>query len=550
MRKSAVLLALILSAAAVFTELFLYSHNTLLENDSWRSRKRDMQMLVMGSNSFLTTRAALAGNALNLGTWFGYNELQFSKPLTLAEATVNFRLSERAALAILFNREPESFSGLRVSANSSLPSLFFRAKTDGEFVQTRRTDLETVEPGPHELTIKFDENGAKAWLDGRGFGELPEISLQKGGFGLRSWLEPVTITRVTLKTQTGELFEESFRNSRGWWKVLLSLVLFFGVISALYFEVAKIRGTVTRAFFGCSALLGVVLLTGTLLLAFDFFYWSHLQVDPRAAPLKPADPLFVQKPEALRRDAADFWASIYMYPVANRERLMMRGYPFGNIFERILVCREGACKLLTEEKVQALIGQPERGTSPVRVVFVGTSQLAGAGAAAPDETVMAHVYRELSKSIKGLELYNLSINGGNTGELFERYKSRFTSLRPRAMIFVLGVNDAHVETFPESLRSFLDYNEKAGVESILALEPTSFERPKGTYLLEAYKVIESEAKTRGARVGRLNDYMVEPDVRDKGLIWWDFVHLTSYGQKLLAQQLTPLISPPLLRPRR
>ena len=33
----------------------------------------------------------------------------------------------------------------------------------------------------------------------------------------------------------------------------------------------------------------------------------------------------------------------------------------------------------------------------------------------------------------------------------------------------------------------------------------------------------------------LNGYLAQPDVYDSGILWWDMIHLTSYGQHLAAE---------------
>jgi hypothetical protein len=56
-------------------------------------------------------------------------------------------------------------------------------------------------------------------------------------------------------------------------------------------------------------------------------------------------------------------------------------------------------------------------------------------------------------------------------------------------------------------------------------------------LLKRHGEMREIAKKHGLKVIDLHHYLSDPAVADSGFIWWDFVHLTSYGQKLYAARL-------------
>ena len=73
--RSLILLGCILwiAFAAEAAKFIEYSRNVLLTNGHWVSSKLLMQMYVMGSEQFMTTRNALFRNQLHLGEWHGFN---------------------------------------------------------------------------------------------------------------------------------------------------------------------------------------------------------------------------------------------------------------------------------------------------------------------------------------------------------------------------------------------------------------------------------------------------------------------------------------------
>jgi hypothetical protein len=79
--RSLILLAAILwiAFAVESTQFIQYSRNVLLTNGQWVNSKLLMQMNIMGSEQFMTTRNALFRNRLHLGEWHGFNEVSLKE---------------------------------------------------------------------------------------------------------------------------------------------------------------------------------------------------------------------------------------------------------------------------------------------------------------------------------------------------------------------------------------------------------------------------------------------------------------------------------------
>ena len=98
MRRVLVMLALGLCATTLLAETWANRHDTLARNGRWISGKVGLARGVMGAVAFMTTRRPLSRNRLDLGSYFGFQEVLYSEPLDLAEIAFDFELIHGAAL--------------------------------------------------------------------------------------------------------------------------------------------------------------------------------------------------------------------------------------------------------------------------------------------------------------------------------------------------------------------------------------------------------------------------------------------------------------------
>ena len=93
----------------------------------------------------------------------------------------------------------------------------------------------------------------------------------------------------------------------------------------------------------------------------------------------------------------------------------------------------------------------------------------------------------------------------------------------------------------EALRGFLEFNRQRGVDTILLQEANALQ--VGPTRLEAlrrkHRILRRLGKEYGVPVLPLHRFLNGPDVYDSGLLWWDNVHLSSWGQALAAGWLLP-----------
>ena len=139
------------------TQFIEYSRNVLLTNGQWVSSKHLLQMYVMGSEQFMTTRNALFRNRLHLGEWHGFNEVSLKEPVEPAAIEYRFKLSRGAYLYFIFNRSESGHYSIRLSRNAQFPSMFYQADRVNKFVSRTVLDLTPgrLGDGWHNLVLSF-----------------------------------------------------------------------------------------------------------------------------------------------------------------------------------------------------------------------------------------------------------------------------------------------------------------------------------------------------------------------------------------------------------
>jgi hypothetical protein len=108
------------------------------------------------------------------------------------------------------------------------------------------------------------------------------------------------------------------------------------------------------------------------------------------------------------------------------------------------------------------------------------------------------------------------------------------------MVINLGNNGMNGE-LASGLSGFLEINRAHHISTVIILEPNSSEVETTTK--ERHQIMRSIAATKSIPVLDLQAYLSDPSVERTGTLWWDFVHLTSYGHSLVAKWLSLQLLP-------
>jgi lysophospholipase L1-like esterase len=482
------LLSLQLLVALLCAHLCAALTNTLAHNGNWVATKATLARRVMGSLQYVTTSQTLAGGHLDLGRWHGRQEVLYREPLAPAEVSFDFRLGEDAYLIFVFNKTDAGFSGLRLSRNERFDSLYFAARGDGEFVSTQPVGAPELGGGWMRVRAFFERERVVFLLDERPLGSFAVALAPRQTVGFRNgrrsvWIDDVRIRRADSPVE----IRESFFNARAFLAALVVVGLVLVIADAVVARTARRRRLPPRTRFFARLTLVLTLLACLLVVA-------------------------VAQRSFLSR----------AYPAAHEE------------LEEEFKAHE--IEQLRREIRERYREEPAAGT--IRVLIVGTSQTWGAGAAREEDAFPSVLERRLNAASPGgrrFECINAGVSALDASRLLELYAADWVHLSPHLVVLNLSSNDWDPRRFAGSLERFVQINRARGIRTLFALEPNSFEHRPGR--LPLHSTMRDVALRWRVPVVDVHDALKRAIGR--GLLWWDFVHPTSFGHRVIAETLEP-----------
>jgi len=550
--RSLILLGCILWIAFVVeaAQFIQYSRNILLTNGKWVNSKLLMQMYIMGSEQFMTTRNALFRDQLHLGEWHGFTELSLKERVEPAAIGYRFRLSPGAYLYFIFNRSASGHYGIRLSRNAKFPSMSYQADRLNKFVTRTALDLtpSRLSDGWHNLVLSFGSGEVIANLDGATLASMPVKNEGPQIIGLRGGFLPADVDSVRITGKDGgTILDDSFSNRRHYWTILAAVA----VISLLLIGLTTIpllRRHSPNEFklgvFQCLMGLGVALMVLSLFFGFDYFFWSSRYPYEDYLPGDAHAYAVTVQFEALRKRLFLYPKDVSTFPSDKELREAITRWDGGKpiIFTDIVrYTREHPIvpEFLGDGQLRAV---PPKSDRTIRVAFLGTSQTYGSGAERISETFVARCHGLLAQALGDIsvESYNFSISGSSSTELLTKYAESWRFSRPDLLVINLSTNDRKIDTLTENLRTLAHLARTAGGRVVFILEPNAAEVDHRA-LQKRHSAVQRLGQELGVPVWNLDRYMSSDPVYDSGMMWWDFVHLTSYGHGVVAEWLAPQI---------
>src|SRR5262245_4051757 len=444
-----------------------------------------MQMYVMGSEQFMTTRNALFRDQLHLGEWHGFNEVSLKELIEPAAIEYRFRLSPGAYLYFIFNRSALGHYGIRLSRNAKFPSMFYQANRLNKFVSRTALDLTAsrLSGGWHNLVLSFGSDKVIANLDGTALASMPVKIEGPQIIGLRGGLLPADVDSVRITGKDGRtILDDSFSNRRHYWTILAAVA----VISLLGIGLTTIPLLLLRrhsptefklGVFRCLMGLGVAIMVLSLLFGFDYFFWSSRYLYKADLPGGAHAFAATVQIEALRQKLFLYPKDVSAFPSDKELREAITRWDGGKpiIFSDIArYTREHPIvpEFLGDGQVRAL---PPKSDRTIRVAFLGTSQTYGSGAERISETFIARCHSLLAQALGDIsvETYNFSISGSNSTELLSKYAESWRFARPDLLLINLSTNDWKIDTLTANLSSLAHQTRACGGRVVFLLEATS-----------------------------------------------------------------------------
>lgn len=498
-----VVLCLQVLVAGLVAWIWLDWHNTLANNGRWIVAKRELALAVMGTEPFYEGRQALAGGQLNLGSWHGYHQVTFRDQLDLKQLHVNFDMDESSYLYFLFGSDIDQSYALRLSTNRMYRSAWLRIKDTGEFIES--TPMPTVrllaKNNSVSLILNQNRDEVGVIVNGEYYGHFPVSPFFIKKFGFRGGANSVRINHVLARDfADAKVVDESFDNQQGWLTLTSRILAVFLIINAsiLLLEMRLLQPS--KWLFGKAGrvmlLLTVSVLLVTVTTGIFQRYFAH------------------RYPELV-----GWFTSIFQ---AEKRYLEIHSLE------------------MTDEFFKWYSLKPKPNT--YRIMMIGSSQTWGAGSAHIEDGMVSVLQRladaDQKYQTRKYEFIAAAVSGQMASDLYTLYEQHWNAFEPNMVVINLSNNDVDAVQFEASLESFINLAVKRKTPIVFILEANSTEQHP---IVANHAVMKRVAEKHSISVIDTHSYMATQE--QTGILWWDYVHPTSYGHYLLGSYIYQNIKP-------
>ncbi len=149
---------------------------------------------------------------MNLGAWHGFQEVIYKEPLNPEEIETDFLLTDNSYFYLIFNKDKDNFSAIRISVNKAFKSAFVTANTNGKFTKKTELPINNLKKNHwNHLKIIFNNNSVTFFINKQLIGNFSKTLLLKQHFGFRGSFNPVYIDNVIVK-QKGSGVKRTFKD--------------------------------------------------------------------------------------------------------------------------------------------------------------------------------------------------------------------------------------------------------------------------------------------------------------------------------------------------
>jgi len=412
------------------------------------------------------------------------------------EIGFDFWLDRDSFLSVIFNKQEKAYSGILISINPQIDSFYFLASDLGEFLEKSKiTPPKFRKRSWQNLKVKFKEDTVSVFLNENNLGEFKGEFSGKGQIGFRGGSEKVLVDNVMLLQSNGTLIRESFSGPKD--AAFLTFWIFLVVIglNGLVVSILRIRSKLGWKLVGFTTVMinGVFVVICTLFFGYQYYFGNYYPAENENLTL-----------------GEEYWRNSKAEDILKHIKSTFSATPHPNSF---------------------------------RILFLGSSQTWGAGASSESNTFIHLFEKNLNESNipqVHFECINAGFSSAKSSFILNLYKRELLTLEPRIVVINLSNNDQKIDWFARNLEEMIEISLVNHIQPILILEPNSVEHNDSTLFVK-HEVMRNVGTSKNVPVIDMHSHLRQ--MNEKGFLWWDFVHLTDFGQKLFAEKLLEDLRP-------
>lgn len=521
--------------AAILSSFLLYFTNSLRENGRWIHFREVREY----SYNFDSSIASLLHNRLNLSIYGNsyVTNILFYKKLAIREITFNFSLEKKGYFYFIFNCDGDTFCGLRISKSKIVPSAFIRGMRSGRFTYTDNVDLSNNLQKNNTCRLQYVGNKLNLYINNELIYAQEAVIFKKQTFGFVGSLSPAYVDDVSVKTADGSTISETFSRSKDFPYVFLAIVLLFmfGVISmwCILHMLNNDREILVKV------MIMMFSVSFTCVVCFIIFCINKNL-------LHRVEKSIVKLNNSIDKYSNTIYENVISDNDADEIFEPSRKYIFSP--EEIEISKQyWDSDRNAKNRIQDVMSRyyDNNSNNGFRILFIGTSQTWGEGAATRKGTFVALLQETFNQKLsKKYECINAGIGGSDAQHQLWYFKRYWLLLRPDMVCLNLSNNDFERDLsnqdFIAVLEEFITLSKEYSLKLVFIVEPNSKERDNGSNRLQ--KAMKRVGLNKNIVVIDPHQYLAAR--HDKGIIWWDYVHLTPYGHRLFAEYLAKKIPLP------
>ncbi len=484
--------------------------------NKWLSLKMVTFNKPMGDAQFVYDRNSVAQDKVNLGYWFGNQELLM--PLALSNSgCINIQAQFNRDSIAKFRFRPKSSDYLiLVLTNSHFEkNSWVIANQKDRYLSRSLIKIDYSLKGHKRVKLCHYKDRVDLFVEDKKLSSFETKIFQKDVyFSIGSGVKDFFIDEIEVLNSNGErLFFDDFNFDR-------SLFLIFGLslISAIFFSFFFIY---KRDFL-------------LLLLSTSICVFLYLTVDYFV--------LSKQKPVGNNDEAINDLLLVFN-DLKNKTFNLIPSSDSSNLYT-ILKEKDFLTQLIPfqfdgyEHAILRNIGEED---SKIRILFLGTSQASGEGATKKEfqipETLQTCMSKRMDQSVL---LTSIAMKGGNA-EMIYRYvlDNHINPSDFNLLLISLGNNDFEHRKFKKYIGKIIEWaRTNNSIKIALAHEPTSPDsyahlKPNRLNLYTLMSFADPRNRTFFIETMSISS----PETFQSGDLWWDYVHMKNYGHYLYASLL-------------